>query len=158
VTRRVGAGLPAPLYQPLSSDDPAGYEGLTLLLLSVGEDGWPHQAMLSVGEVVALDRRRMRLALWPQSTTTRNLTGQGQAILTAVLDEVGYVARLRVSESGELETPRAGTLARFDARVEDVKEDVVPYAVLESGIRFRLTEREDVLARWGEVRAALRGG
>lgn len=158
MTRRLGEELPEQLYRSLSSDDPAGHEGLTLLVLSVGEDGWPHQAMLSVGEVVALDRRRVRLALWPQSTTTRNLTGRGQAVLTAVLDHVGYVARLRVSQSGELETPRAGTLARFDGRVEEVKEDVVPYAVLESGIRFRLTGRDDVLARWAEVRAALRGG
>lgn len=158
MTQRLGGELPDSLYGPLSSDDPAAHEGLTLLVLSVDDDGWPRQAMLSVGEVVAFDGRRLGMALWPQSTTTRNLTERGRAVLTAVVDETSYVVRLRVSRSGELFTSRAGELARFDALVEEVGSDVVPYAVLESGIRFRLTDREDVLARWGEVRAVLRGG
>jgi hypothetical protein len=156
VTRTVGVELPKPLYAALSGSDPGALEGLTFLLLSMRDDGWPHLAMLSVGEVVALDPGRLGLALWPRSTTTHNLTERGRATLAAVLDQTGYTVRMEVHAAGELSTPLAGTLARFDARVEEVSADSVPYAVLESGVRFRLTERDEVLARWAEVRTALR--
>jgi hypothetical protein len=156
VTRPLGAELAGPLYATLSAPDPADPEGLTFLLLSVGEDGWPHLAMLSLGEVVALDRRHLHLALWPRSTTTRNLTERGRATLAAVLHETSYAVRMGVRAAGELSTPLAGTLARFEGRVEEVRADSVPYAVLESGVRFRLKERDEVLARWAEVRAHLR--
>lgn len=62
MTRSLGSELPEPVHAALTVDDPAEAEGLTLLLLSVRADGWPHLALLSVGEVVALDRRRLRLA------------------------------------------------------------------------------------------------
>jgi hypothetical protein len=156
VTRSLGSELPDPLYAALSTGDPGEQEGLTFLLLSVREDGSPHLAMLSVGEVVALDRRRLRLALWPASTTTRNLIERKAATLAAVLEETGYTVRLGVRAAGELATPLAGRLARFDASVEEVGADVVPYAVLESGVRFRLKEPREVLPRWAEVRAQLR--
>ncbi len=37
-----------------------------MMLLSVSEDGWPHAAMVSVGEVVALNHEELRIALWPR--------------------------------------------------------------------------------------------
>jgi hypothetical protein len=156
MTRPVGDELPDPLYAALSADWLGEREGLAFLLLSVDPDGWPHQAMLSVGEVVALDRRRLRLALWPDSTTTRNLTERPKATLAAVLEETGYTVRVVVRAAGEFATPLAGRLACFDASVEEVAADVVPYAVLESGVRFRLNEPGEVLPRWAEVRAQLR--
>jgi hypothetical protein len=155
MTRPVGDQLPDPLYAALSGDGLGEHEGLTFLLLTVDPHGWPHQAMLSVGEVVANDRRRLGLALWPASRTTRNLDERARATLTAVVEETGFTIRLRVRRRGELSTPLAGTLAHFDAAVEQVRADVVPYAVLESGVRFRLRDRDEVLSRWAEVRACL---
>lgn len=156
MTETLGTELPDPLYAVLAAADPAEHVGTTLALLSVGEDGWPHQALLSVGEVLALDRDRLRLALWPASSAAANLAARGRATLTVVLAETSFTVRLAVRASGELSTPRAGTLALFEARVEEVRADVAPYAVLESGVRFRLNDPDEALARWAEVRAELR--
>lgn len=156
MTRSLGSELPEPLHAALAAEDPADGDGLTIGLLSVREDGWPHLALLSVGEVVALDRRRLRLALWPGSTATHNLTERGRATLAAVLEETSFTVRIAVEGAGELSTPLAGILARFEAQVTEAGADVAPYAVLESGIRFRLPDPDDVLPRWAEVRAALR--
>jgi hypothetical protein len=157
VTRALGPELPDSLLGVLATDDIAAFEGLTFLLLTVREDGWPHVAMLSVGELVALDATELRLALWPGSTATANLARSGKATLAAVLEETSYTTHISAERVGNLETPLAGALARFHARVEQASADVAPYAVLESGVRFRLTDPQETLARWSEVRSALKG-
>jgi hypothetical protein len=158
VSRPLDPVVPPALRELLDSDDLAGSEGFTMLLATVTEDGWPHLAMLSVGEVVATADASMRLALWPGSTATHNLTPSGCGTLSAVVDGTSYSVRLAVSREGEVETPLAGQLARFEARVEGASADEAPYAVLESGVRFRLKDPEAVLARWAELREALREG
>lgn len=52
-----------------------------MMLLTVTEDQWPHIAMISVGEVVALDEGNLRLALWPGTTTTGNMIRTRKATL-----------------------------------------------------------------------------
>lgn len=159
MSRPLDPVVPPALRELLDSDDLAASEGFTMLLVTVTAEGWPHVAMLSVGEVVAsADERSLRLALWPGSTATRNLTPSGQATLSAVVDGTSYSVRLAVSRAGEVETPLAGQLARFETRVEEASADEAPYAVLESGVRFRLKDPEAVLARWAELREALREG
>lgn len=158
MSRRLDPLVPPALRELLDSDDLAAAEGFTMLLVTATADGWPHLAMVSVGEVVATGDDSLRLALWPGSTATRNLTPSGRATLAAVLDGTSYSIRLAVTRAGELETPLAGQLARFEARVEGASADEAPYAVLESGVRFRLKDPPSVLARWGELRDALRHG
>jgi hypothetical protein len=158
VSRPLDPVVPPALRELLDSDDLAGSEGFTMLLATVTEDGWPHLAMLSVGEVVATADASMRLALWPGSTATHNLTPSGCGTLSAVVDGTSYSVRLAVSREGEVETPLAGQLARFEARVDGASSDEAPYAVLESGVRFRLKDPEAVLARWADLREALREG
>lgn len=130
-------------------------EGLTLLLVTVREDGFPHVAMLSCGEVVARDERRVALALWPSSSAAANLARDGRATLAAVVDETSWSLRLEARPAGAIETPLAGRLLRFDAVVAAATSDVAPYAVLESGVTYRLKDPPSVLPRWAEVRAAL---
>jgi hypothetical protein len=43
-----------------------------MFLLTVKENGWPHNAIVSAGEVTAIDRTTLRLALCPGTTTTEN--------------------------------------------------------------------------------------
>ena len=45
--------------------------------------------------------------------------------------------------------------AVFEARIDEVRRDEVPYAVLTSGIVFDLPDRDVVLARWHETIEAL---
>lgn len=158
MSRQLDPQVPPALRELLDSDDLAESEGFTMLLMTVTAEGWPHMAMVSVGEVVATGDDSLRLALWPGSTATRNLTPSGRATLAAVVDATSYSIRLAITRAGEVETPLAGQLARFDARVEGASADEAPYAVLESGVRFRLKDPPAVLARWAELRQALRDG
>jgi hypothetical protein len=158
VSRQLDPLVPPALRERLDSDDLETAEGFTMLLLTVTDNGWPHMAMVSVGEVVAEGDDSLRLALWPGSTATRNLTPSGSATLAAVVDGTSYSVRLAVTRDGEVETPLAGQLARFEARVDGASADEAPYAVLESGVSFRLKDPPAVLARWAELRQALRDG
>lgn len=151
MTRWLGPGLPEPLLAALA-DDPGDHVGLTFLLLTATDDGWPHLAMLGAGELWALSPGELRLALWPSSTATANLERGGRATVAAVLDGTSYSVRVRATRAADIEA-----LACFHARVEDVGADVVPYAVLESGVRFSLTDPGATIARWRRVRDALRG-
>jgi hypothetical protein len=156
VSRLLDPAVPAPLAALLDADpaDPA-VDGFTLLLLTTRADGWPHQAMLSVGEVACAGADRLTLAVWPGSSSTENLRERGRATVTAVVGGVSYLLRLAVEETGELITPLAGRLARFDARVLAAVADEAPYARLEGGVRFTLNDRDATLPRWREVKGAL---
>jgi hypothetical protein len=152
MARSHGAQLPADLRAMLDSTR----EGPALLLLSVDEDGWPRQAMISAGEVLAVDDRHLRLGLWPASTTTRNLTARGRATLTAVARGTGFSVRLAVHRHRDLEISSGQRLACFAATVEQATADEVPYAELTSGVTFRLRDRQAVQRRWQRTQAALR--
>src|SRR5579859_8115108 len=94
MTRSLGRELPDALRQMLDGADLAGGEGRTFLLLTVDEAGWPHMAMLSVGELVAMDSHTLRSALWLHSSTSKNLIHNGQAMMTMIADGNGYHVRL----------------------------------------------------------------
>lgn len=156
MSRPLDPHVPAPLRALLDADPAAEVvDGFTLLLLTQRADGWPHLAMLSAGEVACAAEERLSLAVWPSSGSTENLRARGRATLSAVLDGVSYLLRLEVEEAGELTTPLAGTLARFELRVVAASADEAPYARLESGVRFALNDRAATLPRWREVKEAL---
>jgi len=155
--------LSRPLDLPISpalaravDADPDPGEGFTILLLSATDDGWPHAAMISTGEIVTTGEASALLALWPDSTATANLSSAQRASLLAIVDGTSYSVRLSVRRLPDLSTPLAGTLACFEGLVEAARADEAPYAVLESGVRFRLRDTAGTLARWNETRAALR--
>lgn len=154
MTRPIVAAVPPPLREALAAEGTAG--GFTILLLTGREDGWPHLSMLSVGEVVVLDERRLRLALWPGSTAAARLAVDGRATIAAVIPPASYLIRLQARPIGELVTPLGGRRAAFEATVAAASVDEAPYAVLESGVRFRLKDPDATLPRWAEVRRALR--
>jgi hypothetical protein len=156
LTRALEPIVPASLRAVLDDEDLARREGFTLQLMTVRDDGWPHLALLSVGEVVVVDARRLRLAIWPGSTSAANLAARGQATLAAVLAPVSYLVRVSVGPPGTIETRLGGRLAAFDAAVQEVAADEAPYAELESGVRHRLTNPQATLPRWMETRQALR--
>ncbi len=126
--------------------------GLTLELLTAAEDGWPRVALLSAGEVLAMSDSEVRLALWPDSRTTANLTRTGQGVLAFVHDGAAFTVRVEASRGPNL----PGPLAVFDGRVAGVRRDEVGYARLTSGITFDLPDAPAVVARWRETIEALR--
>lgn len=123
---------------------------LAMPLLTVNEDGYPHQAMVSVGEVIAIDSQHLRLALWEGTTTTGNIIRTGQALLTLVWQGVSYALRLSLTPLPAL--PKATyARARFVATIEHIREDTAKYATLTSGITIELHQAEDVLERWQQT-------
>jgi len=156
MARHIGESLPESVLEVL--DDRHGVEageGHTFLLLSVTSAGWVHVAMLSVGEVLAIDGTRMRFALWKKSTAERNLTPSGKATLALVHANAAYTIRLDVRRGDDLEVGDQ-SLASFEGRVTAVYEDIAAYAVLDSGVRFHLTDPQSVYPRWQATVDALR--
>jgi hypothetical protein len=154
--RSIGNQIPETIRPLFEGTDLEAHEGLTFLLLTASDQGWPYLAMLSVGEVLATDDRHLRIALWAHSTSTANLTRESKATLALVYDKAGYYLRITTRRGDDLKLPASGTLAYFEATVEDVQEDVAPYAVLESGVTYKLKKPEDVFPRWYEAIEALR--
>lgn len=135
--------------------DPIPDDGLTVLVLTQ-RDGWPHVTMISRGEIVPDGARGLRLALWRHSSIVGALEADGRTSLSVVLDGVAYLLRVRARRNGVVTTELGGTLARFDCDVDAVTADEAPYATIESGVTFRLHDREAVHTRWAQVRAALK--
>ena len=120
--------------------------GLTVELVTVDAEGWPGIALLSVGEVLALDASTVRLALWPGSRTTANLTRAGQGLLAFVHEGAAYSVRVETCRGADLTAPT--TRAVFEGRIAAVRRDEVPYARLRTGIVFDLPDRAAVVERW----------
>jgi hypothetical protein len=156
MARPLGATLPEPVRTLLNGEQLSAREGLTILVLTTTPEGWPHLAMVSVGELLALTADRLRLALWLQSTATANLTRTGRTTLALVHEGAGYYVRCAAQRDEDLPPGRVGRLAHFELQVEEAFEDVAPYAELTSGITFRLKNRSDVLPAWQETIDALR--
>jgi hypothetical protein len=153
----IGDAVPAGLRPVLDGSDPERWEGFTVSLLTVTADGWPHVALLSVGELLWIDPQHLRLALWPNSTATANLGQAGRATLALVHDNAAYYLRCRAQRLANLPADETGSrLACFELTVADVLQDVVGYATLTSGITFRLTDRQRHVARWRATHARLR--
>jgi hypothetical protein len=155
VPRSLGSQLPAELQSLFDGRDLARKVGETFLLLTTDDDGWPHMAMLSVGELLLVNANELQAALWLHSTATKNLERTGRGLLTVVADGAGYYIRLSARREDDLDVGSDGRLARFDLTVEDVQEDRVEYARLTSGVRFELPDPESVVSRWRHTLEAL---
>ncbi|KOY13369.1 hypothetical protein [Paenibacillus xylanivorans] len=124
-------------------------------LLTVSEDGWPHQAMVSMGEVIAVTPNLMRLALWSGTQTSMNMSRTGKATLIAVYQQSLLSIRLDVTllpALMEAVHPRD----RFEAQVINIRVDHAPYAEITSGITFQLKDESGAITRWGETIEELR--
>ncbi|MFD1887331.1 pyridoxamine 5'-phosphate oxidase family protein [Paenibacillus wenxiniae] len=139
--------LPAILQKLWNGQQLEHKQQLAMPLLTVSEDGYPHQAMVSAGEVLAMDAQTLRIALWTGTNTTANLLRDGRALLTVVIDGVSYALRLQAMALPELQHT-AYPRARFEAKIQHIREDVAKYAELLTGVTYRLHEPEAVLERW----------
>ena len=153
--RSLGSELPAELAGALDGRGLAERVGDTYLLLTTSEEGWPHVAMLSAGEVLATGESTLRLGLWPGTSSTANLRRTGQGLLMAVRPPATYHLRLRCRPLGEVPV-EDHRIAVFDAAIEEALEDVVGYARVTGGIRFELVDAPRVVAHWEAAIAAMR--
>lgn len=155
MSRSLGASLPEEIFGLLDGRDLPAREGLTILLLTASAEGWPQVAMLSVGEVLATSRETLRLALWPGSGTTANLDRTTQATLMLVIEGEAVYVRAMTRRLPDLSLAR-GPRAAFESVVKEVLLDSVGYAAITSGIKFQLSDRDEVLPAWQDAIEALR--
>lgn len=125
-----------------------------LRLSTIDVAGWPHAALLSAGDMVAMPSGRIRFALFPQSATTANLTRDGRLTLSLALD--GGICELMLRAHRLAYSPPDVPLAFFEAEVETVRHHKAPYAAVTQGITFLLHDPHAVLPRWTRQISALR--
>jgi hypothetical protein len=154
MSRELDPAVPEPVRRCLQ-DEPERQVGLTILVLSELEAGWPHLAMVSVGELVVAADGRLALALWPTSTCAANLAHTGRATLAVVADGLAFSLRCRVDDEFPITAGADPAMRGFVLSVTAAMEDAAPYADLLSGVTFRLHDAETTLARWRRTRAAL---
>src|SRR3990170_2748497 len=101
MARPLGDTLPDVLHELLGGRDLATRIGHAILITTTDSQGWPHPALVSYGEVVAVDRRRLRLALYRTSGTSGNLRRNGK--LTLCLLGPGTAYYIKTSARAEQE-------------------------------------------------------
>ncbi|WFR61909.1 pyridoxamine 5'-phosphate oxidase family protein [Paenibacillus amylolyticus] len=149
------AELDAELMEWLSGTNLEHKQHEAMQLLTVSEDQWPHQAMISMGEVIALNPNQLRLALWQGTQTSMNMSRTGKATLIAVQGQRLLHIRIEVEQMPEMKGavhPRD----RFEAQVLHVRVDHAPYAEITSGITFQLKDEAGAITRWKETIEELR--
>jgi hypothetical protein len=133
--------------------------GTAIVLVTVDPLGWPHPALLSYAELLALDASRLRLALHAGSRASRHLRESGRTTLVFADAELC----LYVKAEG-VALPAAGgvpELARFALVVRDVLEDRAEGeeagAHLASGLTIAWPgDPRDAAVRHRRIRTALR--
>jgi len=142
------AKLPVRVVEELGGERLQAPIGESIRLSTVGEDGWPHEALLSVGEVLAVSAVELLVAVWPGSHTCRNLRCGGQLVLSLVVD--GALINIRGKATLMAEHQTSLDLTAFRIHPEAVNEDRATYADIVSGVTFRLHDPEQTFARWRE--------
>ena len=122
MAKLIGTELPDDLYERLRGDRPEGYAGKVILLSTVDSEGWPHPAMLSYFEVVALDRRNIKLATYGGSGTANNMRRNGKATLSIIDERLAYYVKGSVTEFRR-EMRCSPHNSGFRLRVEQVQAD-----------------------------------
>lgn len=125
-----------------------------LRLSTVDASGWPHAALLSAGDMLALPSGHLRFVIFPQSATAANLARDGR--LTISLSLEGGMCEMRLKARRLAYSAPDVPLAVFEAQVEAARWHAAPYADVTGGITFALHDPPAVLQRWQRQIAALR--
>jgi hypothetical protein len=154
MSKLIGDALPEDLAAALDGTELARKVGPAYLLMTSDADGTPRPCMLSAGETLALDGKRLRFALWRGSRTAENLTRGGRALFCHVAPRTVVYVRgpVRALDAGEL------NLDCFELAVESVESDDHAGMPVTTGITFAV-ERDDpavVVAAWERQLAGLR--
>jgi hypothetical protein len=144
--------MPAEILDFLNGDDLDRKLSQAIRISTVSEEGWPHAAMLSAGEMLALDASEVAMLLYEGSNTSRNPARDGRLTFTLPLDHGLCEMRLCATEK-----KREGRHRYFTAVVKDVRQHRSHYANVVSGVTFRLHDPTAVRARWSRQIEMMRG-
>jgi hypothetical protein len=160
MSKRLGNALPAGLLERLSGRDLQGVADKVIVVCTVDDRGFPHPALLSYFEVLALDERSIRLATYADSRTSANSRRDGRLTLVVIDSHVAYYIKGRVEE--RVHAMRATSYnAKFHVDVEEVladeaNQELEPGAYIAGGITYVNPRRSDEMQRARLVLAELR--
>ncbi len=124
MTRLLGPELTPDLLQRFSSNGLPKHAHNIVLVMTVGEDGFPHAAMLSHFEVIARDSYNLRLAMYSDSRTTNNMRRTRQLTMAVVDEGVAYYLKGTIEEIRSQMTTSPHN-ALFNFHIESVNTDHV---------------------------------
>jgi Pyridoxamine 5'-phosphate oxidase len=160
MSKAVGDALPDDLFARLSGGDLPAVADRAVIVCSVDDRGFPHPALLSYFEVLAIDPRTIRLAMYSDSRTTRNARREGRLTLVFVDAGAAYYVKGTVKElSGSMRATPYN--AKLDFRVAEVladapNPDLEPGAYISGGITYVNPGRDQELERARGVLSELR--
>lgn len=157
MSKEIGDTLPPELVAELDGRDLERKIGPAYLLLTGDVDGLPRPCMLSAGEVLAVDERHLRFALWPGTNTAANLARGGRALFCHVAPGSVLYARGSIRP---LRGQRDGGLECFELAIESVESDDHAGMPVTSGISFAVARGDPaaVAETWEKQLALLREG
>ncbi len=156
MSKYLGDRLPAEFLGALDGRDLEHKYGETYVVLTADPDGAPRPCMLSAGELLALDDRTVRIALWPNGRTGANLRRGGQVVICYIAPNLVLYVRGRPRELAPARDPE---IERFEVAVDSVDSDAHQGLPVVHGIVFTSTSevRRAMLEQWRKVLAAQRG-
>ena len=139
MSKALGTELPQALQTLLSGNDLESHWGEAIPLATVDDQGLPHFAILSFGEVIATSATELRIGTYPNSGTTRNMQSRpGIGLLMVHGDGIYYIKGL--AKHVPLES---GGVARFDVAIQSVSVDSEPGARITSGLGFEISHGKE---------------
>lgn len=139
--------LPSDVAQLLNGQDLEQKQHIVMTLHSITSEGYPHTSMLSVGEIIAINSKHLRLALWPRTTTTLSLESLKKANLVIVYNQKVCYLELDTIVLPKPEVEQYERV-RFEAIIQTIKIDSAKYAEIKSGITVNMYNPNDVIERW----------
>ncbi|KQL55688.1 MULTISPECIES: hypothetical protein [Bacillaceae] len=139
----VNKSLPKQVQAFLNGQDFDQKKELAMYFVTVDDEGFPYKAMISVGEVIALDETTLRIALWEHSKSASFTKQAKKATLFLVLPPTAYDLQLTVTyvrtEAGQV---------IFEGALKQVKVDEAPYATIVSSVQCRFKEEQQTVQQW----------
>jgi hypothetical protein len=157
MSKLIGDRMPEEMVRALDGTDLEAKVGPAHMVLTSDRDGTPRPCMVSAGELLAVDDRRLRLVLWSGTRTGANLARGGTALVCYVT--VGTVLYVR-GTSRALPDVHVRGMDCFEIEVRSVESDVHPGLPVTGGLRFGLErmDRDSLVERWRSQLATLREG
>jgi hypothetical protein len=155
MSTNLGPNLPDNLVTLFSGSDLKSKVGMACVLVTQGADSYPHPAIVTPGELVAGDSSTLRLALYQESSASRNLRERGVGTLCLAHEGAGYYVK---ADAGPFSAnaPALEGLAVFTLKPRHVLKDAEEGAEVTSGFRFKDLRGEEVLlSNWMPIVKAL---
>jgi hypothetical protein len=156
VAKYEGETMPAQCVEALDGRNLERKFGRGYVVMTVDADGAPRPGMLSPGEMLAVDDRTVRIALWTGTRTAGNLRRGSPIVICYVAPKAVFYLKGRPSV---VLTPSDDPpVERFEVAIEAVESDAHEGFPVSDGIRFTCEEelRSKWLTQWQSVLNVLR--